>query len=66
MMTPGDFATIQEVKEGLDTEDYIAWRLPNSEEEEPDDHYFPLTLRTKKSSDRPSSPLDSIPVNGGR
>ena len=28
VMTPGDFATIQEVKEGLDTEDYIAWRLP--------------------------------------
>lgn len=28
VMTPGDFASIQEVKEGLSTEDYIAWRLP--------------------------------------
>ena len=28
MMTPGDFASLQEVKEGLSTEDYIAWRLP--------------------------------------
>jgi hypothetical protein len=37
-----------------------------TEEEEPDDQYFPLTLRTKKNSDRPSSPLDSIPLNGGR
>jgi hypothetical protein len=41
-------------------------RRSTSEEEEPDDHYFPLTLRTKKASDRPSSPLDSIPVNGSR
>lgn len=28
MMTPGDFASLQEGKEGLSTEDYIAWRLP--------------------------------------
>jgi len=28
MMTPGDFASIQEGKEGLSTEDYIAWKLP--------------------------------------
>ena len=28
MMTPGDFASLQEVKEGLSTVDYIAWRLP--------------------------------------
>ncbi|GAQ36896.1 glycogen [Aspergillus niger] len=64
MMTPGDFASLQEVKEGLSTEDYVAWRLPTSEEEEPDDHYFPLTLRTKKNADRPASPLDQLSVNG--
>ena len=28
MMTPGDFASLQEGKEGLSTEDYIAWKLP--------------------------------------
>ena len=28
MMTPGDFASIQEGREGLSTEDYIAWKLP--------------------------------------
>ena len=27
-MTPGDFASLQEGKEGLSTEDYIAWKLP--------------------------------------
>ncbi|RAK79402.1 glycogen [starch] synthase [Aspergillus fijiensis CBS 313.89] len=64
MMTPGDFASLQEVKEGLSTEDYVAWRLPTSEEEEPDDHYFPLTLRTKKTTDRPASPLDRLSLNG--
>ncbi|KAA8642935.1 glycogen [starch] synthase [Aspergillus tanneri] len=64
VITPGDFASLQEVKEGLSTEDYIAWRLPSNEEEEPDDHFFPLTLRTKKSSDGLSSPLDRISLNG--
>jgi glycogen(starch) synthase len=28
MMTPGDFASLQEGHEGLSTEDYIAWKLP--------------------------------------
>lgn len=36
-----------------------------TDEDEPDDQYFPLTLRTKKTSDRPASPLDRISVNGG-
>ena len=45
MMTPGDFASLQEGREGLSTEDYIAWRLP--EEEDPDDYPFPLTLKSK-------------------
>lgn len=35
-----------------------------SEEEEPDEFPYPLTLRTKKSGDRPQSPLDSISLNG--
>ncbi|KAK7890440.1 glycogen synthase isoform 1 [Exophiala xenobiotica] len=59
MMTPGDFASLQEGKEGLSTEDYIAWRLP--EEEEPDDYPFPLTLKTKRDSG-PNSPA---PLIGG-
>ena len=33
MMTPGDFASLQEGREGLSTEDYIAWKLPEEEEE---------------------------------
>jgi len=62
MMTPGDFASLQEGKEGLSTEDYIAWRLP--EEEEPDDYPFPLTLKMKKGSG-PNSPAPLLgPVNG--
>lgn len=28
MMTPGDFASLQEGREGLNTEDYVGWRLP--------------------------------------
>lgn len=28
MMTPGDFASLQEGREGLSTEDYVGWRLP--------------------------------------
>ena len=43
MMTPGDFASLQEGREGLSTEDYIAWKLP--EEEDPDEYSFPLTLK---------------------
>ncbi|RWQ91982.1 putative glycogen synthase Gsy1 [Paecilomyces variotii] len=66
MMTPGDFASLQEGLEGLSTEDYIAWKLPRDhrEEEEPDDYAFPLTLRTKKPADRPGSPLDNVTLNG--
>lgn len=28
VMTPGDFASLLEGREGLSTEDYIAWKLP--------------------------------------
>jgi glycogen(starch) synthase len=27
-MTPGDFGSLQEGREGLSTEDYVAWKLP--------------------------------------
>ncbi|KAA8564467.1 hypothetical protein EYC84_011400 [Monilinia fructicola] len=37
--------------EGLSTEDYVAWKLP--EEEDPDEYPFPLTLRSKKSQMEP-------------
>jgi glycogen(starch) synthase len=49
MMTPGDFASLQEGHESLSTEDYVAWKLP--EEEDGDDAYpFPLTLKAPKNS----------------
>lgn len=44
MMTPGDFASLQEGREGLSTEDYIAWKLP----------YVPaeIVFRSKAYSER--------------
>ncbi|XXH00377.1 hypothetical protein Hte_006721 [Hypoxylon texense] len=65
MMTPGDFASLQEGREGLNTEDYVAWKLP--EEEDPDEYPFPLTLRTKKTNfSGPASPLDGVQINGNQ
>ncbi|KAL9132993.1 MAG: hypothetical protein Q9175_005827, partial [Cornicularia normoerica] len=61
MMTPGDFASLQEGREGLSTEDYIAWKLP--EEEDPDDYPFPLTLRSPKKSTPIGSPNPGL-LNG--
>ena len=29
MMTPGDFPSLQEGMENLDTDDYVGWRLPS-------------------------------------
>ncbi|KAI5854352.1 glycogen synthase [Tricharina praecox] len=48
MMTPGDFPSLQEGMENLDTDDYVGWRLP--EEEDTDDYPFPLTLRQPKTT----------------
>merc|ERR1711939_655494 len=63
LMTPGDFGSLQEGREGLSTEDYIAWKLP--EEEDPEESYpFPLTLKLKNKSPGPSSPSINGPVNG--
>ncbi|MCJ1363995.1 glycogen synthase isoform 1 [Acarospora aff. strigata] len=61
MMTPGDFASLQEGREGLSTEDYIAWKLP--EEEDPDDYPFPLNLRSPKKATGGTSPVDGV-MNG--
>jgi len=61
MMTPGDFASLQEGREGLSTEDYVAWKLP--EEEDPDEYPFPLTLRAKRSTG-PTSPAEPVIANG--
>jgi len=66
MMTPGDFASIQEGREGLSTEDYIAWKLP--EEEEVDEYPFPLTLKQKgktSGTSTPSTPLAQEPATNG-
>ncbi|EWC43395.1 glycogen synthase [Drechslerella stenobrocha 248] len=49
MMTPGDFGSLQEGKELLNTEDYINWKLP--EEEDPDEYHFPLTLRSPRQKE---------------
>ena len=66
MMTPGDFASLQEGREGLSTEDYIAWKLP--EEEDPDEYTFPLTLKKPTSIGSPNPAPNSAPnpatVNG--
>jgi len=62
MMTPGDFASLQEGREGLSTEDYIAWKLP--EEEDPEEYSFPLTLKLKNKSPGSQSPALNGPVNG--
>ncbi|KAI0525723.1 glycogen synthase [Xylaria bambusicola] len=62
MMTPGDFASLQEGREGLSTEDYVAWKLPD--EEDPDEYPFPLTLRTKSTVSGPASPLEAVQPNG--
>ena len=63
MMTPGDFASLQEGREGLSTEDYIAWKLP--EEEDPDEYPFPLTLKkpTPLGSPNPALALASAMAN---
>jgi glycogen synthase len=58
MMTPGDFASLQEGMEALNTADYVSFKLP--EEEEPDEYAFPLTLKKKGSG--PNSPA---PLTGG-
>ncbi|KAI9853790.1 MAG: glycogen synthase isoform 1 [Vezdaea acicularis] len=62
MMTPGDFGSLQEGREGLSTEDYVAWKLP--EEEDPDDYQFPLNLRSPKKSGSPMSPAPGMSVTG--
>jgi len=59
-MTPGDFASLQEGREGLDTEDYVAWKLP--EEEDSEEYPFPLTLRTKQPGGM--SPQTQATLNG--
>ncbi|PGH31653.1 glycogen [starch] synthase [[Emmonsia] crescens] len=63
MMTPGDFASLQEGREGLSTEDYIAWKLP--EEEDAEEYPFPLTLRKKAAPvEQPHSPDREVTANG--
>ncbi|KAI1823139.1 glycogen synthase [Xylaria intraflava] len=62
MMTPGDFASLQEGREGLGTEDYVAWKLPD--EEDPEEYPFPLTLRAKSNLFDPASPLEAVQSNG--
>lgn len=59
MMTPGDFASLQEGREGLSTEDYIAWKLP--EEEDPEEYQLPLTLKMKKDPRSPA--ISPMPVS---
>jgi len=62
-MTPGDFASLQEGREGLSTEDYIAWKLP--EEEDADDIPFPLTLKLKSRNGTSSGTASGATSPGG-
>jgi glycogen(starch) synthase len=62
MMTPGDFASLQEGREGLSTEDYIAWKLPYVHPlSNPEDSTNMVTVKrrrpTKSSSSRSRSSL---------
>jgi len=61
-MTPGDFASLQEGREGLSTEDYIAWKLP--EEEDSEDFPYPVTIRKKSPSDTPRLSDPALRLNG--
>ena len=77
MMTPGDFASLQEGREGLSTEDYIAWKLPyvywvcplpvgkdtdlGVSREEEDPDDYPFPL-TLRAPKKPSGPTS--PVEG--
>ncbi|QVM11656.1 glycogen synthase isoform 1 [Coccidioides posadasii str. Silveira] len=65
MMTPGDFASLQEGREGLSTDDYVSWKLP-SDEEEADEYPFPIALRTrtKEKVEPPHSPDRDVAPNG--
>ncbi|VVT56991.1 uncharacterized protein SAPINGB_P005478 [Magnusiomyces paraingens] len=45
LMTPGDLGTLGEVSEGLNTDDYVDFRLPEDEEDDSDAYSFPLSLR---------------------
>ncbi|KAL8692359.1 MAG: hypothetical protein Q9218_002610 [Villophora microphyllina] len=65
MMTPGDFASLQEGREGLSTEDYIAWKLPEKDEEDVDDYAFPLTLKDKRKNTPPAQSPVLGAANGG-
>jgi len=67
VVTPGDFASLLEGMEGLSTEDYVAWKLP--EEEDPEEFPFPLTLKQKPKKESgqisgPASPGLNGPTNG--
>lgn len=64
MMTPGDFGSLQEGREGLNTDDYIAWKLPGEEDDERDEYPFPLTLRNKQKAEAPHSPERGATSNG--
>lgn len=50
MMTPGDFGSLQEVREGLDTDDYVGFKLPEEDEDEP----FPYPLSLKRPTAAPT------------
>ncbi|KAI9682434.1 MAG: glycogen synthase isoform 1 [Trizodia sp. TS-e1964] len=60
MMTPGDFGSLQEGREGLSTEDYVSWKLP--EEEDPEEYRYPLTLKAPKKPRGPTSPVEASPA----
>lgn len=42
-MTPGDLGSLGEIGEGLDTDDYVGFRLPQDDDDEEETSY-PATL----------------------
>ncbi|ODQ64783.1 glycogen synthase [Nadsonia fulvescens var. elongata DSM 6958] len=47
LMTPGDLGSLQETNEGLSTDDYIGFRLPDNDDDENETESYPLTLNLK-------------------
>jgi glycogen(starch) synthase len=48
LMTPGDLGSLQEAQQGLNTEDYIGFKLgsiEDNDDDDDDDEHYPLTLR---------------------
>lgn len=49
-MTPGDFGSLGEISEGLNTEDYVGFKLAGSDDEDEEPNSYPFTLSLRRGS----------------